>query len=77
MTASPNLLASGLWLKARNTTPALCSSRDTLLRRCIDGHLNPGRHYIATGADRTNPRPWPISSCKQKWPDGLEQRSDR
>ncbi len=64
MTASSNLLASGQWLRTRDATSALGISRDTLLRRCRDGYLKPGQHYIAAGPHRTSPRLWSVGAVR-------------
>ena len=61
---NPNQIPSGEWLRTNEAVRALGVSRDTLLRRCRDGYLRPGEHYIAAGPHRTSPRIWSISAVR-------------
>ena len=64
MTSHPSQLISGQWLRTADATTALGISRDTLLRRCRDGYLVPGTHYIASGPHRTSPRIWSVDAVR-------------
>jgi len=55
-----NQFAQGQWMRTSDATSVLGISRDTLLRRCRDGYLKAGTHYIASGPHRTSPRLWSI-----------------
>jgi hypothetical protein len=57
-------LRSGEWLRTSDAISELGVSRDTLLRRCRDGHFKPGQHYISTGPHPTSPRFWCISAIR-------------
>jgi len=61
---TPNQIPPGEWLRTNEAVQALGISRDTLLRRCRDGYLRPGEHYIASGPHRTSPRIWSITSVR-------------
>ena len=64
MTSKNSQLTSGPWLRTADATTALGISRDTLLRRCRDGYLKPGTHYIASGPHKTSPRIWSVEAVR-------------
>jgi len=55
---------AGAWFRTAEAVTELGISRDTLLRRCRDGYLQPGVHYIASGPHRTSPRIWSIEAVR-------------
>lgn len=62
---NPTQLHPGEWLRTVEAVHSLGISRDTLLRRCRDGYLRPGEHYIASGPHRTSPRIWSIEAVRR------------
>ena len=57
-------LAAGPWLRTADAVTELGISRDTLLRRCRDGYLRGGEHFISAGPHRTSPRLWSIAAVR-------------
>ena len=57
-------ISAGPWLRTADAVSELGISRDTLLRRCRDGYLRAGEHFIAAGPHRTSPRLWFIAGVR-------------
>ena len=60
----PNQIHTGEWLRTNEAVYVLQISRDTLHRRCRDGYLRAGEHFIASGPHRTSPRLWSIAAVR-------------